>query len=203
MQRAGDRDGDEPDQHHRAEERRDPRGAAALHREQRDQDDDRERQHVMLQRRRRQLQALHRRQHRDRRRDHRVAEEHRRADDAEQQHETVRRPSARVASAVSDSVPPSPLLSERSRTSTYLIVTTTISAHRIIDSTPSTVSRVTGPDSAARHHRDAEGVERARADIAIDHADAAERQRPEAAAGMRLRRPAGRPGGWLRLQCQS
>ena len=60
-----------------------------------------------------------------------------------------RRPSARVASAVSDSVPPSPLLSARSRTSTYLIVTTMTSAQTIIDSTPSTVSRVTGPDSAA------------------------------------------------------
>ena len=33
----------------------------------------------------------------------------------------VRRPSARVASAVSDSVPPSPLLSARSRMSTYLM----------------------------------------------------------------------------------
>ena len=61
----------------------------------------------------------------------------------------VRRPSARVASAVSESVPPSPLLSARSRTSTYLIVTTTISAHRISESTPSTISRVIGPDAPA------------------------------------------------------
>ncbi len=61
----------------------------------------------------------------------------------------VRRPNARVASAVKDSVPPSPLLSARSRISTYLMVTTMISAHRMSDSTPSTVSRVTGPDSAA------------------------------------------------------
>ena len=91
----------------------------------------------------------------------------------------VRRPSARVASAVSDSVPPSPLLSARSRISTYLRVTTTISAQTISDSTPSTMSRVTGPDSAGRHHRLAEGVERAGADIAVDDADAAERQRPE------------------------
>ena len=56
----------------------------------------------------------------------------------------VRRPSARVASAVSESVPPSPLLSARSRISTYLSVTVMISAHRISDRTPSTVSRVTG-----------------------------------------------------------
>ncbi len=61
----------------------------------------------------------------------------------------VRRPSARVANAVKESVPPSPLLSARSSNSTYLITTTMISAHRISDSTPSTMSRVTGPDSAA------------------------------------------------------
>ena len=51
----------------------------------------------------------------------------------------VRRPMARVASAVSDRVPPSPLLSARSRMSTYFRVTTMISAHRIIDRTPSTL----------------------------------------------------------------
>ena len=72
---AGDGDGDEPDQHHRTEEGRDPRGAAALHREQGDQDDDGERQHVVLQRRRHQFQALDRRQHRDGRRDHRSRRE--------------------------------------------------------------------------------------------------------------------------------
>ncbi len=55
----------------------------------------------------------------------------------------VRRPSARLASAVSESVPPSPLLSARSRMSTYLAVTVMISAHRISDSTPSTMPRVT------------------------------------------------------------
>src|ERR1700736_4606514 len=44
---------------------------------------------------------------------------------------TVRRPIARDASAVSDSVPPSPLLSARSRISTYFRVTTITSAHRM------------------------------------------------------------------------
>ena len=61
----------------------------------------------------------------------------------------VRRPSARVASAISESVPPSPLLSARSRISTYFRVTTMISAHTMSESTPSTASRVTGPPSAA------------------------------------------------------
>jgi hypothetical protein len=61
----------------------------------------------------------------------------------------ARRPTARNASAIRASVPPSPLLSARSRISTYLTVTTRISAQRIIDSTPSTISRVTGPAPAA------------------------------------------------------
>ena len=56
-------------------------------------------------------------------------------------------PSARCASAISASVPPSPLLSARSRITTYLSVTTTISAHRISDSTPSTASRVGAPSA--------------------------------------------------------
>jgi len=55
----------------------------------------------------------------------------------------LRRPSARWPSAIRESVPPSPLLSARSRMRTYLIVTVTISAHRIRERTPSTISRVT------------------------------------------------------------
>ena len=54
-----------------------------------------------------------------------------------------------------------------------------ISDHRIIDSTPSTISRVTGPPACGGRYRLAEGVERACADVAVDDADAAERQRPE------------------------
>ena len=100
----------------------------------------------------------------------------------------VRRPSARVASAVSDSVPPSPLLSARSRISTYLSVTTVISDHRIIDSTPSTISRVSGPLPCAAVDRFAKRVKRAGADIAIDDADAAERERDEV-CGLIGRRP--------------
>ena len=114
------------------------RGAARLHGEQRDQDDDGERHDVGLEGRRRDLQALDRRQHRDRRRDDRIAVEQRGADDAEQDEARRAAPSARWASAISASVPPSPLLSARSRMTTYLSVTMTISAQRISDSTPST-----------------------------------------------------------------
>ena len=57
---------------------------------------------IMVERRRRELQALDRRKHRNRRRDHGIAEEHRGADHAEEKTSAVRRPSARLASAVSD-----------------------------------------------------------------------------------------------------
>ncbi len=61
----------------------------------------------------------------------------------------VRRPSARNASAVSESVPPSPLLSARSRITMYLSVTTMISDQTISDRTPRTPARVSGPSPCA------------------------------------------------------
>ena len=59
----------------------------------------------------------------------------------------VRRPSALKASAVNASVPPSPLLSALSRTSTYLSVTTMVSDQKISDSMPYTAAWVTAPCS--------------------------------------------------------
>ena len=56
---------------------------------------------------------------------------------------------ARCASAISVSVPPSPLLSARRMNSTYLIVTMKISAHRMSDTMPKTISRVSAPPAAA------------------------------------------------------
>ena len=54
------------------------------------------------------------------------------------------------------------------------------SAHRISDSTPSTMARVTGwPWPAAPRDRFAKRVERRGADIAEHDADAAERQGPK------------------------
>src|SRR3954469_25286080 len=61
----------------------------------------------------------------------------------------LRWPSARCPNAISDSVPPSPLLSARSSSSTYLAVTTMNSDHRISESTPSTMARDTGAPLAA------------------------------------------------------
>src|ERR1700730_7379219 len=96
-------------------------------------------------------------------------------------------PSARWASAIRVRVPPSPLLSARSRISTYLIVTMRMSAHRISESTPNTEPRVTRPAAPPpRRSRLAQRIERARADVAVDDPDAADGQRPEAGVGMRF-----------------
>jgi hypothetical protein len=56
-------------------------------------------------------------------------------------------------------MPPSPLLSARRRTRTYLAVTTTASAQRIKDSTPSTISRLglTPPQPQQPHGTHREG----------------------------------------------
>ena len=58
-------------------------------------------------------------------------------------------PIARWARAINVSVPPSPLLSARRMNSTYLMVTMTISAHKMSDTTPKTISRVSAPPAAA------------------------------------------------------
>ncbi len=67
-------------------------------------------------------------------------------------------PSAREASAISASVPPSPLLSARKRISTYLAVTTKSSAQMISDRMPSTTGSLTGlpgPTAASTDSRTA------------------------------------------------
>jgi hypothetical protein len=56
----------------------------------------------------------------------------------------TRPPRALLASAISASVPPSPLLSARSRTTTYFRVTTSSSAQMISDRMPSTASTLAG-----------------------------------------------------------
>ena len=90
------------------------------------------------------------------------------------------RPSARCASAIRVSVPPSPLLSARSRISTYFSVTMMISAQKISERTPSTAALRHLAAGRRGDDRFAEGVERAGADVAIDDADAADGEGPEA-----------------------
>ena len=70
----------------------------------------------------------------------------------------ARRPALRDASAISASVPPSPLLSARNRISTYFAVTTISSAQMINDKMPSTAGSLTGfpaPTAAVTASRNA------------------------------------------------
>ena len=62
--------------------------------------------------------------------------------------QALRRPTACWARAISDRVPPSPLLSARIRKKTYLNVTTTISAQNASDTTPTTARSPPTPPRA-------------------------------------------------------
>ena len=86
-------------------------------------------------------------------------------------------------------MPPSPLLSARSTNTRYLTTTTSISAQKNSESTPNTFvgsscrrDRVIACALVARQalaHR----VERRRADVAVDHAERAEREPSRALCG--------------------
>ena len=141
--------------------------------------DDGERHHVVFEGGRRELQALDRGQHRDRRRDDRVAEEHRRADHAEHQHE--RRTPPDRAEGERD---------QRERAALAVIVGAQQDQHVFDrdddDQRPQDHREHAEHDlardragCARRDDRFAERIERARADVAVDDADAAEGQRPE------------------------
>ncbi len=56
----------------------------------------------------------------------------------------VRAPMARCARAISDSTPPSPLLSARMTKMTYFTVTTRNSAHKASETTPTTAGAPIG-----------------------------------------------------------
>ena len=172
-----------------AEERRDPRGAARLHREQSEQDHHRQRQrHKRRTPRLHDFEALDGRQHRQRRRDQASS---RRTSTRRRCRARARAacvgPNARKASAVNASVPPSPLLSARSRISTYLSVTTMISDQKISDSTPiHRRLRDRAVFAAGGEHRVAQRVKRAGADVAIDDADRSRRSAPRMCAATAL-----------------
>ena len=92
----------------------------------------------------------------------------------------VRCPSARWASAFSDRMPPSPLLSACIRNRTYFAVTTISSAQMMRETTPTTSA---GAERRVLQLAESglQRVKRARSDVAEDHADRAEREDPKAA----------------------
>ena len=180
VQKPGDRNRDEPDHHHRSEETRHPRRSSALPREQADQDGNGQRHDVVLERGRDELQSFDRRQHGNRRRDHRVAQEHGSADDAEQEDQR--------------GAPPECARRQRGqgqRAALPVVVGPQQQQHvfdrdhddqRPQDQRQHAEHDVAGdrPGFDRRDHRHAKRVKRARADVAVDDADAAERQRPQA-----------------------
>ena len=179
----------------RSEPGRDRRRAAALHAEQPDQDREAQRDDVGLEGGRRELQPFDRRQHRDRRRDDRVAVEQRGAGHAEQRHRE-------------DVAPHDALKQRHQRERAALAVVVGAHDQEHVFQRHDDDQRPQHQRHDAEHHlareRAAGGrggqaflerVERARADVAVDDADGAERQGPEPGARMGVLRLGGRRGG--------
>ena len=179
MRSPAERDDEKPDHHDRTEPGGDHRGAPALHEKQREDDDHAERENERIERRRDQFQAFDGGQHGNRRRDDGVAVEQRRAGHSEQRDEQ------KIAAHRA--------LQQRhqaQRSALAMIV----GAHDQPDV-------FQGHDDGQRpqhqrHHPDHHGfaergaggggrqallqrIERTGADIAIDHPDRSQRQRPE------------------------
>src|SRR6478752_4121882 len=104
----------EPDGHHRSEEPAHPCRSQPLNQEQAEQDDRGDRYNEISQRRGSDLHSFDRRQHRGRRR--------------------AGRP--RLINVIRAMMPPSPLLSARMTSSTYVIVTMIVTDQKISDMTP-------------------------------------------------------------------
>ncbi len=183
---SGDGDGDEPQRGDRTEERRDPGGAARLHGEQHDQDHDGQRHDVVVEGGGDELEALDRGQHRQRRRDHGVAIEQRRADDAAE-HDRARALAQRALRQ----------RHEGERAALPLVVRPQQDEHvferdhhdqRPEDQREHAEHGVAGQGAAGGCRVDsfAKCIERARADVAVDDADAPDGQRPETGARPRL-----------------
>ncbi len=177
------RDGDEPGHHDGREEARHPRGPAALRREQSEQDHDGQRHDIVLGAGGDELEPLDRREHRDRGRDDGITEEHRGPDDT--QDEDQRRPPAERARRQRR---------ERERAALPVVVGIEQQQHvldrdhhnqRPQDEREHAQHRLAGDRSGLdrRRHCLAERIERAGADVAIDDADAAEREGPQARWG--------------------
>ena len=173
--------------HDRPEERGDARRAAALGGEQQDEDDDRRRQDVG----RRSASTCFRPSSAERTEIAGVmmASPENRAAPATPSRKAIalRWPSARWASAFSDRMPPSPLLSACMRNRTYLAVTTISKRPDDERDDADHVRSARGP-SPELAERGLQRVERAGADVAEHDADRAQREDPELPPECRRRR---------------
>ena len=183
VRKPADGKGDEPDERDRSEEGGDPRRAARLHREQGEQNQKGKRDDVSSKGGRGDGKSFHRRQHRDRRRDQGVAVEQCGADNAEQDD--------------SQALAAERAIGERhqgERAAFAVIVGAEQDQHvfhgddedqRPDDERQNAEDHRLGRGLATarrRQHGFAQGIERARADVAVDDADTAERQAPKIAA---------------------
>ena len=178
------RERDKPHHHHRPKQRAHTGRATALYHKQPHQHRQRQRQHIRMQRRRRHLQAFYRGQHRDRRCDHPVAVKQRRANDRQKgddprppriffrcaQRQRHQRHLAAFAAVIRTQQQQHIFQRhhqhqrpEHHRQHTQHVVV--IHRHRV---------------AAGEHFL--HGVERAGADVAVDHADCRERQGHQTAA---------------------
>ena len=176
MSEASHRKRKEPDQHHRPEQRRDPRGSTRLHGEQTDQDHHRQRQHGVLERGSNELQPFDCRQHGNCRCDHRVAIEHRRPDHPE-----------RKDDCGSTAEHASGKRRQRERAALAIVVGPQQDQdvlNRYDDRQSPQDQRQHAEDDVARDRtipdrrldRHVKRVERTRSDVTVDNPDAAERQ---------------------------
>ena len=189
--KTGKRDRYEPDHHDRAEQSRDFCRAARLHRKQHKQDHDRQRHDVSVKCRRRDVDAFDCGQHRKRRRDDGVAIEQRGADDAEQRNNACG--FAHAADGARGQ-------RHQGQRAALAVVVGAQQDHDVFQRDDDE-ERPQDQRHDAEHRRQvqfgmvrtgssedrfAQCVERACADIAIDDADAADGERPDAAAGVRF-----------------
>ncbi len=168
----------EPDHHDRPEEGRDLARPPALDEEQRHDDRDRDRQHVMLEGRRDELDALHRRQHRDRRGDDGVAVEQGRTE--QPQHEHDARAAERLAGQRHEGEDAA-LAAVVHAQQEDDVLHGHDDQERPEDQRGGAEHLLGEQDAVGARRRQglAEGVERARADVAVDHADRAYDEGPE------------------------
>ena len=181
---------EKPDQHHRSEDPADEGRAPALHEEQADEDRERDRHDEAVEAGRVDPQALDRREHRDGRGDRPVAVEQGGADEADHEQQRLPRAGLRVAGAEQR---------QHRHDAALAAVVGTKDQHRVFqrddeDQRPQDQrdraghrDRARGAAGARGAHRLLEGVERTRADIAVDDTEGGD-QEPcaEAAAGARL-----------------
>ena len=193
MHETPDGDHREPHRHDRPEKRRDPGGAARLHQKQSDQDGHREGHYIRIEPGRDDLQTFDCGENRNGRGDDGIAVEQGRAADAEQEYHHAGRAHRALRQG-----------HQRQRAAFPVVVEPQQDEHVFRgddeQQRPNDQRQYAEHGRLGRHpawppggdHRLAQCVERARADVAVNDAETAERQRPKAGLGVNFAVPMGR-----------